>query len=226
MRQLYLPLLLSVVLFACSKKDSENPLITEPVQPMIIEDNTISAGSFWSLNIDQPADQVYGTLQSIANDKKITFINVAGNIFTNVADLEARMPLYHNLFFDEPTGTSTGVQLTFENNKVKAIYLNSGVLLYQWPAAGSASSALKTGDELSTVYSKMNALKDIDQYKNKFGRLLLLAKKIETTYDSKMTTSPQWTFVSAVNERRYYIIDLNFQSGKLSTVHYVLYEKP
>jgi hypothetical protein len=226
MRQLLLPLLLSVVLFACSKKDSENVLIIEPAEPRVIEDNTISTGNFWNIGIDQTADQVYSNLQAIAAEKKITFINVAGNTFTNVADLETRLTLYRNLFFDEVAGTSTGIQLTFENDKIKSIYLNSGVLLYQWPAVGPANAVLKTGDGIASVYTKLTELKDMDQYKNKLGRMLLLAKKIETTYDTKMSTSPQWTFVSTVNERRYYIIELSFQGGKLSSVHYVLYEKP
>lgn len=224
MRKLLFPVLCLCVFISCSKKDIQPEIITEPPPTITLENDTLYTGDFWGLAINDTHKEVYAKLQAMSPDKKIDMVNVSNNVFSSVTGLSAKIPLYQNLFFDEQSGTSTGVQLSFADNKIKTIFLNSGVLLYQWPAFAPASAVLKTGDPVESVYSKLVAISQLDAYKNKLQHLMLLTKRLDTPYDDGMDASGSWMFGSPVGINRVYHVELNFQNGKLYSIHYTLSE--
>ncbi|HEX8314913.1 MAG TPA: hypothetical protein VF609_07970 [Flavisolibacter sp.] len=219
-----------MVLFGCKKPATEPEVETETfgtsVASKIISLDTLSTGTFWGLSIGETPESIYTTLQSIRNERQITIIGVVGNVFTSLQDIENKIPLYTSLYFDETTGTKNGIQLSFANDKVKAIWTNDGKKLSRWPNGLVPTSTIRTGDAVTSLGAKLATLRNHPEHSKQLQRFSLFFKDAAKAFDTGMAASRQWYFGSKVADNRIYYIHLNFVAGKLQSINRTLVEYP
>lgn len=214
-------MLFSLALSSCL--DDDGPVaptvIVDPPARQLIAGDTIREGSYLGLTVGENAQNSYTAVKALEDLKGVMFLNVVGNFFTDVTELEERLPLYHLLFLNEKEGSSSGVQMAFEDEKVKSIFLNNGKQLNQWPMGFSASSAVETGDSMEELYKKLLKISNDGQHKSKFERMLLLTKYVSKQYDPRMGESPQWYFSYTLEEDKMDEVMLNFKNGVLTSIY-------
>ncbi len=219
-----LSILILIVLFVSCKKE-KGALKDEPAPSKIILSDTLTAGQWWGLNTGDTITDIYKTIQSIQTEKHINYLGIVGNIFTKMEDLESILPLYTSIFLDEMNGTKSGVQIYFAYNKVDAIWTNSGTELSRWPLNTERAATIVQNDPIENIYSTLTNIKLNPAFANKFERISLFYKDINKAYDSQMSKSQQWHFSATVNDKRFYVVHLNFSSGILTSIYTTLFEK-
>jgi hypothetical protein len=225
-----LPGLLLLVICLVSGCKTELPVNTEPrpitePEPYQITRDSITSGTYLGITIGEEAASVYPKIQLLQRTNGVTYLNVVSNIFSDLALLKERLPLYQYIVLDQNTGSSSGVQITIQDQIVKSIYLNSGQKLSQWPERQTAKSSVRVGDPVSSLYDKLVRIKDIQQYTNTFERMLLLTKNLYTAYDPGMDQSPQWYFGYPINPDQTDQIQVHFRAGRVSKLYIEHYTK-
>ena len=205
--------------------DREKPPFEVSPPTKMISSDTLTSGQWWGLNIQDTVDDVYRTIQNIQASKQINYLGIVSNVFTKIEDLESKIPLYSTIFLDAKSGTESGIQIYFANNKVDAIWTNSGTELSRWPLNTERESTIAKNDPIENIYSSLNNIKQIAAFANKFERISLFYKDINKAYDVQMSKSPQWHFSATVNDKMFYVVQLNFSSGILTSIYTTLYEK-
>lgn len=223
----FIGFLLSITTLAgCQFGGPVDPLTTGPEpEPYKIVRDSVMTGSYLGIAIDEEAASVYPKIQALQSTKGVSGLQVVSNIFSDLRSLENRIPLYQYILLDEKPGTGTGVQITIENQSVKVIYLNDGKKLSQWPEKGKASSSVRTGDAITSLYAKLTKISDNNAYRNKFQRISLLTKNLATGYDAGMAQSPQWYFGYSTGVDQMDQIQVHFQGGKVSKIYIDHYSK-
>lgn len=216
----------AVVLFSlasCMKGYSDSTLDPNPYFP--VERDTIRAGEqIWGITVGETAEEVYSTLQDIRTERQLAYLGIVGNVFTDLATIEHKIPLYNSLFMDETTGTSTGVQLGFEDGKIKVIFLNNGSQLAKWPGITEYQNGLSVGDTITSIYEKLVDIKNLSVYANKLQRLSLFDKNLLKDFDPGTASATQWQVVTKATNKRWVLLELNFTAGSLSSIYYTLNE--
>jgi len=216
-----LALFLSIVFTSCMKGSSGTG-DPNPYRP--IQKDTVSTGQMWGLTIGETSSNIYTMLQDIRTEKQISYLGVVGNVFSDLSQIQEKIPLYNSLFMDETAGTPTGIQLGFEASKVKLIYMNNGTPLSKWPSINDFQNGITIGDSISTLYDKLVAIKNVAVYGDKLQRLSLFDKNLTAPFDPGMTGSTQWQVVTTTVNKRWQLLELNFSSGSLASIYYTLYE--
>jgi hypothetical protein len=193
----------------------EPEIIIEPVALIPVSRDSITVGGHLGIKIDTDAEDVYETLKSLPEGSGIRYVNVVGNIFSNVQQLDNRIHLYESIFLDEHKGTDSGVQIAFKEGKVSSIYLNNGNKLAQWPLKENQSASVRVGDASDALYGKLVKIQGKSSYANKFQRISMFTKDLWSHYDPIMTDSPQWYLRYAVEPKLYEHIQIYFESGKV-----------
>lgn len=220
-------LLLIVLLFSACIKEAgiKTPLIgIDYIPPMLISSDTLRTGGQWGLNIGEAPSGVYSKFQAIITERRVDYLAVVGNVFTNLETLENKIPLYSSVYLDEAVGTSTGIQLNFTGNKLKSIFTNDGVELNKWPIINDAASSVAVGDAIEGIYAKLVNIRKQAAYVKKFERISIFYKDITKVYDPLMNGSPQWYFTSVIDDKHYTVVTLNFSTGKLTSIYSRLFE--
>lgn len=194
------------------------PIIIEPPFEQLIGKDSITKGAYLGIEINAEAEKVYTAMQGLKQSKGIAFLNVVGEGGSDVKELKDRLKLYGAVFLDEKVGTDRGVQFTFEEEKVKVIYLNSGKQLSQWPEKENMSNSVRIGDKIEDVYNKLVKVKGNKTYAKFFERISLFSKDLNTGYDQVMTKSPQWyvSYTAEPNVREQ--VQIFFDQGKVKYV--------
>lgn len=218
---------LSLFLGSC-KKDHATPVTvlsktSDPIK--LISADTLTTGQWWGLNIGDNALNVYTTIQNIQTEKQVNYLGIVANTYTKIEDLKNSLPLYNSISLDQKEGTNNGIQIYFASNKVKSIWTNGGTQLHKWPSNTGVASTIAKDDAIETLYAKLINIKQMEAYKNMFERVSLFDKDINKNFDPQVSKSPQWHFSSTVNDKRFYVVHLNFVSGELSTIYVTLIEK-
>lgn len=224
MKKLYTFLLAAVLFTACKKEDNEDGKIIEPPYQKLIASDTLTSGQLFGLAIGQTGVELYAKLQQVQATEKIGGLSIVNNIFTSIDSLKTRLPLYTGIFMDEAIGTSTGVQLSFENNKVKTIFFNNGTQLTRWPVGFAQNATIAVGDPVDDIYQKLVNIKKNPLSAKKLERLSIFFKDNHKPYDPQMSASPQWYFISTVSPKRYIYVSLNFTAGKLVSIYTAEFE--
>ena len=224
MRKLYTFLLAAVLFTACKKADTDDRIIVEPPYQKLISRDTLTSGQLFGLTIGQTSADLYAKLQQVQVAEKIGGLTIVNNIYTSIDSLKTRLPLYTGIFMDEANGTSTGVQLSFENNKVKTIFLNNGTALTRWPVNFAQNTTIAVGDPVDDIYQKLVNIKKNPASAKKLERLSIFFKDNNKPYDPQMSASPQWYFVSTISAKRYVYVTLNFTAGKLVSIYTAEFE--
>lgn len=213
-----------LALFSCKKETNRDPIIIiEPPDLRIIAQDTIMSGNFREFAIGQSPEQVYATIQNTRVQRQIKYLGIVNNNFTNITALESRVDLYTQLFlYEASVFTPDDIQIYFEEDKIKSIYTRNGNKLSQWPAINN--TFIKTGDPLSSVYNKLLAISNISQYSAKFKQMSLTSKNIEKGYDINMSLSSKWELSSAVTDKIFWHVELNFSNGSLLSIYATHYE--
>jgi len=224
MKKIYTFLLAAVLFTACKKAELDDRIIIEPPYQKQISSDTLTSGQLFGLAIGQTSVELYAKLQQIQVAEKIGGLSIVNNIYTNIDSLKTRLPLYTGLLMDEEKGTSTGVQLSFENNKVKSIYLNNGEMLTRWPIGFTQNTTIAVGDPVDDIYQKLVNIKKNSAFAKKLERLSIFFKDNNKPFDPQMSASPQWYFVSTISAKRYNYVSLNFTAGKLVSIYTTVFE--
>lgn len=219
-------LFLSVLATSCIKEEPEiEPLILcDCFSNRIIGRDSLTSGRYLGLEINQDAVDIYASLQKMGDTTNLKYLNVVKNVFSGMSQLKDRIPLYQSIYLDEQIGTDSGVQISFENNKVSKIFLNGGKQLAQWPTSGNADTAIKTGDAVTLLYAKLLKINKLSAYIKKFERISLFTKDMSSVYDPILTQLPQWYFTYIPGENLMDVIQLYFQEGKLVKINITHYK--
>ncbi|MES2265197.1 MAG: hypothetical protein V4520_00465 [Bacteroidota bacterium] len=224
MKNIYLLLLAAVLFTACKKAEVDNRIIVEPPFQEKISSDTLTSGQLFGLTIGQTSVETYARIQQIQAAEKIGGLSIVNNIYTSIDSLKTRLPLYTGMLMDEAIGTSTGVQLGFENNKVKTIFLNNGRMLTHWPLGFAQNTTINVGDPVDGIYQKLVNIKKDPASAKKLERLSIFVKDSSKPFDPQMSASPQWYFISILSDKRYNHVSLNFTAGKLVSIYTTVFE--
>lgn len=225
MKQVHLAYILFVsmlFIIACEKEETENPIIVEPQQWREVAKDSVSIGMAEGFTIGANAIETYRVVQQRLQIHTPN-VQVVSNIYHKMEDLAGKIGLYNALLFDEEKGTSTGVQLYFENDRIKSIYTNDGKQLNSWPNSNFSPMRVSVGMEINRVYPQLLALSSISQYAPKFQRISLFSKNTNKDFDPDMAQSPQWYFAHSEVDGKQKRIHLYFKEGKLQSVVSGLY---
>lgn len=201
----------------CEKEETENPIIVEPQQWREIDKDSISSGLVEGFTIGANATEAYQVVQQRLQSHTPN-VQVVSNIYHKMEDIAGKIGLYNALLFDEEKGTGTGVQLYFEDDRIKSIYTNDGKQLNSWPNNNFSPMRVNVGMEVSRVYPQLLALSSINQYARKFQRISLFSKNTNKDFDPAMARSPQWYFAHSEADGKQKRVHLYFEEGKLLSV--------
>ncbi|WP_439581172.1 hypothetical protein [Dyadobacter bucti] len=203
----------------CQMDQSPDPeIIIEPPISTLIAHDTITTGNYLGMSIGDEAESIYSVVQFLQQTSGVTAINIVSNISSDITKLRDRIALYDYILLDQNTGTDTGVQITLEKNKVKAIYLNSGKKLSQWPEKGKPEASVRMGDEAGALYGKLFNISKDKSHSNKFQRISLLTKNLNSPFDPEMARSPQWYFAHKTGPGLWEVVMAHFKEGRLNAV--------
>jgi hypothetical protein len=203
----------------CQIDQSPDPeIIIDPPVSTLIAHDTITIGSYLGMRIGEDSDEIYTAVQFLQRSSGVTALNIVSNISSDITRLRDRIPLYDYILLDQNDGTDTGVQITLEKNTVKAIYLNSGKKLSQWPEKGKPDATVRMGDEAGALYDKLHNISKDKSYSSKFQRISLLTKNLNSPFDPEMARSPQWYFAHKTGPGLWEVVKAHFKEGKLNAV--------
>jgi len=113
MRHILYLLILAVSFSACKKNQVVSKVLppSDPQPTKIIATDTLTTGQWWGLNIGDTITEIYKTIQHIQAEKRINYLSIVGNVFTNIEDVRNTIPLYTTIFLDEKNGTESGIQI-------------------------------------------------------------------------------------------------------------------
>ena len=211
----------------CKMDGPESPPepIVEPKFFTMLERDTITSGSYLGMEILEKAEKKYEVLQSLRETHDLDYLNVVSNISSDISKLNNRIPLYSYLLLDERKGTDSGVQITIENEKVKAIYLNSGKALNQWPANAKTESSVRIGDAVESIYAKLVNIYNKGTYANKFEYIALQTKNVAASFDPVMAQLPQWYFMRKTGPGLWEEVQVNLKNGVLDNIVVIRYSE-
>jgi hypothetical protein len=224
MKYLSILLLILITFSACQKQQVDPDIIIEPPYEKLISRDTLKTGQLWGITIGQSSADIYAKIKEIQADKHIDYLGVVSNVFTSLESINGKIPLYQSVFLDESRGTSTGIQISFAEDKVKAIFINDGTSLGKWPLNAAANATIAINDPVADVYQKLVNIKNISAYANKFERISIFSKYVSKAYDPGMSASPQWYFSTSISDKRHIHVDLNFSNGKLVSIYSSVFE--
>ena len=225
MKSSFILFVIVISLVSCKKEIepvSLSPIPEEEVR--MLSSDTLRTGQKWGFLIGDSTTDMYSRMQNNRAEYPMSGFTIAGNIFTKVADLENRLTLYSGIYFDQAIGSPNGIQIAFSNNKVKSIFTNNGTQLSRWPINEDSNSSITVDDSIDSLYSKLVNISHISAYKSYLERISLSFKDLNKEFDPNMILSPRWIYVRIVDSRMFYVIELNFISGRLASIYSTLYE--
>ena len=213
--------ILALLLFliqSCKKEAEDTTIPPEPRGYTYIKD-TITSGQWQTFKIGSTSEEIYASIQTFQANRNDDYLGITQNIYDQIEPLENKIPLYHQILFDHAIGSQYGIQINFENDKVKSIYTNNGQKLNKWPeVVTQASKSISPGDPITGIYQKLVEIKKMHSFDPLLERLSLGAKNIKKAYDPAMTNSPQWYLVTSVNTQKF-LVTFNFTAGILTTIN-------
>ncbi len=221
----FLLFVIFISLVSCKKEIepvSLRPIPEEEVK--ILSSDTLKTGQKWGFSIGDSTTDMYFRMQNNRAEYPMNVFTIVGNIFTRVADLENRLTLYSGIYLDQTIGSPNGIQIAFSNNKIKSIFTNNGTQLSRWPINEDSNSSIAVDDSIDGLYSKLVNISHISAYKSYLERVSLSFKDLNKDFDPHIILSPQWIYVRIVDSRMFYVIELNFVSGRLVSIYSTLYE--
>jgi len=197
--------------------DDVRPII-EPPETILLKKDSLTSGRHYGITIGQTAARAYPAAQFLKDSLKVDYLNLVANYVSNYDGFEMRLPLYSYMTFDEKNGTEQGVQLWFENKKLKSIYLNSGKRLGQWPENLHASEAVREGDNSEQAAGKLHKLQKDSRYKSRFEHAMLGVKTLAEPYDPAMDSNPEWYFAHTIDDHHFNVVHVHFREGIVSHI--------
>lgn len=225
MKQLTI-LLTILFLFSACKKEMPNSGPIEPPIEKIISIDTVTSGELYGLKIGGNAPLIYSEIQNIQPSEKGNYLGIVGNAYTSLSAIENKIPLYLSLLLDETVGTESGIQIYFSENKVKYIGTNGGTKLNSWPSSLTSDVYISVNDPIESIYSKLEAIKEISTYAKKFQRISIFEKDVTKAYDVNMSSSKEWNFNFMSDQKSVTRLTLNFQNQQLISIYSTVVEIP
>ncbi len=192
--------------------------IIEPPQMILLKKDSLVSGKHYGIVIGQTSSTAYAGMKVNHDSLDVSYVNLVGNFVTDFSTLKERLPLYAYMTFDEKAGTSSGVQLWFEDKKLKSIYLNSGQRLGRWPENISASESVREGESSEIIAEKLKILESDSRYTFRFEHTMLGVKLLTEAYDPEMEGIPQWYFGYKIDEQLSNYVHVHFKEGKVAYI--------
>lgn len=213
----YFALCVLFVVSSCTLSEPPGPEIVgpEPSQWFLVERDSISTGSLLGLSVGTHAADVYDAVTQLRSTQGVTYLNIVSNQSSDIRSLENRIPLYSYILLDEQKGTDKGVQITLEEGKVSAIFLNSGRKLSQWPERGSANASVSMGDAAEGLHTKLVNVSKLSAHASRFQKISLLTKDLARAFDPAMADSPQWYFAYLENDGALRQVQIFLKDGRV-----------
>ena len=215
---------LLVALIACEALDELDPRIPgpDPIPWRVISKDSITSGTFMGMAIGDSADDVYKAIRRLPSNMRVDHLQLVNNQSSDLYALEDRIPLYSYLVLDEHRGSDKGVQISLENGRVSAIFLNSGKSLARWPQGESKKSSVILGDKAESLYDKLVNIRRNSRYRSSFERISLMTKDLDSSFDPAMAQLPQWYFSNLENGGEMRQVQMFLTEGRLA---YVLHSR-
>lgn len=192
--------------------------IIEPPTMILVRKDSLTSGKHYGIMPGQTASAAYAGIQVNYDSLGVNYLNLVANFVTDFSTLKERLPLYAYMTFDEKTGTHDGVQLWFEDKKLKSIYLNNGQRLGRWPENISASESVREGESSELIAEKLKVLQSDSRYKLRFEHTMLGVKMLNEAYDPEMEGTPEWYFGYKVGEDFMNYVHIHFKEGKVAYI--------
>lgn len=199
--------------------------IIDPEPLILVDRDSILVGGYLGVQINDNAKEAYSAVQTLLKNKGLPHLNIVGNVSSDLGQLKSRIPLYNYIVLDKSEGTDSGVQITLEAGKVRAIYLNSGEKLSQWPKKENAKSSIRLGDASGELHEKLIRIRGISKYTATFERISLLTKDLTTPFDPGMAQLPQWYFAHTNEADLFEVVKIYLTSGKITSIGIERYRK-
>lgn len=208
-----------LVFYSClDAEDKDIKPIVEPPETILLQKDSLTTGRHYGITIGQTASAAYPGAQILYDSLDVSYLNLVSNFVTDFSTLKERLPLYSYMTFDEKAGSGNGVQLWFENRKLKSIYLNSGRRLGQWPENINASEAVREGESSELTAEKLKSLQSNSRYKLRFEHTMLGVKTLREAFDPSMEETPEWYFGYRVDEKHTNYVHVRFTRGKVAYI--------
>ncbi len=230
MNRFFILFLLFISIVGCSSEDNEEFEQTsfpeeDPINYELIGRDTIFEGSHLGININKRPADIYSILQKIKDTLDIT-LTVTSNSYKNIIELEDKIELYKYILIDDSIGSSNGLQLSYENDKLKSIFNNNGDKFSKWPKDYPSTNSLFVGEDISLIYSKLLYFSKDLELPNIFQSVRLRHKNLLKPYDSGMSNSPQWYFAYLPKENSLEVVQINIENDIVSYIALESYELP
>lgn len=183
-------IMMSILLcsFAACLKDDDSTKVEQ-----------VKKGEKWGIRIGSNPEQVYQQIQQVSSEKHFDKLSIVYRKASNDPSLlPENLGAYNFLKFErqeEGEQYVTQAYLHFLDNKVLKIRFtknNEWVDLEKWPEEEPENLSIQLGEEISTVYEKLQQLYGQENFLS--YNFLLSDKPLDRGYDPKMELYTEWAF--------------------------------
>lgn len=215
-----------IFLISCEKTEVGPEIIGPEPEPLyVLEKDSISDGALLGIGIGKTAPEVYYAVQMALSEHRNRHLHIMRHGFTEVEEVRDLIPLYNSLYFDQIPGSSNGIQLHFENDRIQSIWTNDGKKLNEWPSSPLHRTRIKVGDPTHSIYNNLEKLSKVGTYSKFFQRLSLLDKNADMAFDPTLSHAIGWYFMIQLPEEQFRIYHLFFEEEKLVKIKWELMGK-
>lgn len=215
-----------IILVSCEKTTLGPELIGPEPEPLfVLETDSICAGDVLGISIGKTASEAYYAVQMALSEHGNHHLHVVRPGFNQIEELRDLIPLYNSLYFDQIPGSSEGIQLYFENDKIQSIWTNDGKKLNEWPSSPLHRTRIKVGDPTHSIYNNLEKLSKVGMHAKFFQRISLPDKNVIKAFDPSLSQALGWNFILQLPEEQFRIYHLSFQEGVLVKIKWELMGK-
>ncbi|HZH54487.1 MAG TPA: hypothetical protein VFD72_02450 [Sphingobacteriaceae bacterium] len=197
----------------------------EPEPLFVLEKDSISEGALLGIRIGKTASEVYYAAQMTLSEHENNHLYIVRPGFSAVEEVRDLIPLYNSLYFDQVPGSSKGIQVYFENDRIQSIWTNDGKKLKEWPTSPFHRTRIKVGDPTHSIYTNLEKLSKVGTYSKFFERLTLSDKNVNRAFDPSISQASEWYFMIPLLEEQFKIYHLSFEEGVLMKIKWELMGK-
>ncbi|MHA4811765.1 hypothetical protein ACX0G9_26955 [Flavitalea flava] len=212
MKYLFVLLLPSLCLSSCLKNNG----------PRV---ETIVFGSKWGLRIGASTADIYRQVQALGKEKGFYDLGLANQKpFSSPENVKDRLAFYYALTLIKNTGELERVVIRYIGDTINSVEVGGALPdeTTKWPLDVPDEIALKKGDPVSGIYSKLHALYQLPAYNNTY-QIQLSDKPLNKAIDPGMIDNGEWLFYFFENVRPGVsgrsTVRLTFKNGKLTTIY-------
>ena len=201
----------AIVFASCSKDTTVNGACCDPISPIEIIKDSISAGSKYGITIGDDVEKVYADFQLYAQENKHEYLGIVRPAYTKLEEVKELLPYYSSLYLKS-------VQFSFKDDKVASIFLTNGDKVNEWPVG--YSTTVKVNDPVNVIYDKLETIRKRVNFTHLFDHFNLNFKLIDKPLDLATKQSDKWYFRFKTAENTFEYAELRFTNDRLSSIFF------